>query len=131
MNQYYNGYYPYNYDYSSSYNPYYSYGYPASKPSGGLGSLFSKNRNGGMQQFGKNKVNFSGFLNNAQKTLGVINQAIPIFYQVRPIWQNAKTMFRVAGALTAVDAAAVGDEIVQNEKKEVTSSGDGQPTFFL
>ena len=39
---------------------------------------------------------FSGLLNGASKTLGVINQAIPIFYQVKPIINNAKTMYRVA-----------------------------------
>lgn len=40
--------------------------------------------------------NFSSFLDGTQKTLGVINQAIPIVYQVKPIFQNAKTMFRIA-----------------------------------
>ena len=37
------------------------------------------------------KVTFSGILNGASKTLGVINQAIPVFYQVKPIFNNAKT----------------------------------------
>jgi hypothetical protein len=40
--------------------------------------------------------NFSSFLDGTQKTLGVINQAIPIVYQVKPMFQNAKTMFRIA-----------------------------------
>lgn len=56
---------------------------------GGLRNLFA----------GTHKFNFSSFLGNAQKTLGIINQAIPIVYQVKPIWNNAKTMFRIAGAL--------------------------------
>jgi len=45
------------------------------------------------------KFNFSNFLNGASKTLNVVNQAIPIFYQVRPIINNAKTMFRIMGAV--------------------------------
>lgn len=45
------------------------------------------------------KFSFTGFLNGASKTLNVINQAIPIFYQVKPIINNAKTMFRIMGAV--------------------------------
>lgn len=45
------------------------------------------------------KFSFSGFLNGASKTLNVINQAIPVFYQVRPMFNNAKTMFRIMGAV--------------------------------
>lgn len=53
---------------------------------GGIGGLLSK-------------FSFSGFLNGASKTLNVVNQAIPIFYQVRPMINNAKTMFRIMGAV--------------------------------
>ncbi len=45
------------------------------------------------------KINWGNVLNNTQKTLGIINQAIPIVYQVRPLFNNAKTMFRIAGAI--------------------------------
>lgn len=40
--------------------------------------------------------NFGSFLDGTQKTLGVINQAIPIVYQVKPIFTNARTMFKIA-----------------------------------
>ena len=49
--------------------------------------------------------NFGNFLNSAGKTLNVINQAIPIFYQVKPIVNNAKTMFRVMGAVRDTDTS--------------------------
>lgn len=45
------------------------------------------------------KFSWSSFLTNANKTLGVVNQTIPLFYQVGPMWRNAKTMFRVFGEL--------------------------------
>ena len=45
------------------------------------------------------KFSFSSLLNGASKTLNVVNQAIPIFYQVKPIINNAKTMFRIVGAV--------------------------------
>lgn len=47
---------------------------------------------------GISKVNWSNLLTNTQKTLNVINQAIPVYYQVKPIYNNAKTMFKVMGA---------------------------------
>ena len=48
---------------------------------------------------GINKINWGTLLNNTQKTLNVINQAIPVYYQVKPIYNNAKTMFRLIGSM--------------------------------
>ena len=47
---------------------------------------------------GISKVNWGNLLNNTQKTLNVINQAIPVYYQMKPIYNNAKTMFRLIGS---------------------------------
>ncbi len=72
------------------------------------------------------KINWSNVLNNTQKTLNVINQAIPVYYQVKPIWGNAKTMFRMISALKN-DDESTPIENSQKTKKE-TSNG---PVFFL
>lgn len=48
-------------------------------------------------------LNFSEILNGTQKTLNVINQAIPIFYQIKPLWNNTKTIFRIANAVNKPD----------------------------
>lgn len=48
---------------------------------------------------GIKKINWSNILNNTQKTLNVINQAIPIIYQVKPLVTNARTLFRIADAV--------------------------------
>ena len=48
---------------------------------------------------GITKINWGNILNNTQKTLNVINQAIPVYYQMKPIYNNAKTMFRLIGSL--------------------------------
>lgn len=72
-------YYPYNYNYYNQKIP---------KP-----SLFR----------GLKKYNWNNFLNGTGKTLNVINQAIPIIYQVRPILNNAITMFRVMNAVRGSD----------------------------
>ncbi len=73
-------YYPYNYNYYNQKMP---------KP-----SLFR----------GLKKYNWNNFLNGTGKTLNVINQAIPIIYQVRPILNNAITMFRVMNAVRGSDS---------------------------
>lgn len=41
-------------------------------------------------------INWGGFITNASKTLGVINQAIPLVRQVGPMVNNMKSMLRVA-----------------------------------
>jgi len=91
---------------NSFFNPYmYQPYYQTSNLASGLGN-FSKVNNlanastaGGISKSLFSKFNFSNFLTGASKTLNVVNQAIPIFYQVKPIINNAKTMFRIMGAV--------------------------------
>lgn len=83
---------------------------------------------------GASKITFSSILNGASKTLGVINQAIPVAYQIKPIWNNAKTMFRVVKGLNSKDdqtnsTNSINQTINKNnsvQKKEQTNA----PTFF-
>lgn len=98
------------------------------------------------------KTNWSNILNGTGKTLNMINQVIPIVYQVRPIWNNAKTMFRIAGALkednketTSVEsnssttnystkkreATSTSTSSNENIYESKTFSNEGAPTFFL
>lgn len=63
----------------------------------------------------RRSINWNNILNNTQRTLGIINQAIPIVYQVRPLLTNARTLFRVASALNSND----DDEV--NEVREETN----------
>lgn len=123
------------------YNPYlYMASSPMVKASGGL---FSKGLPKG--------ASWSSFLTTAGKTLNVINQAIPVFYQVRPIIHNAKTMFRVLGAVKTSDKKQNNSTSIQTEstmnRSQVNSSEsrsintpvqdkapigeDNGPTFFL
>ena len=66
------------------------------------------------------RINWSSLLNNTQKTLNVINQAIPVYYQIKPIYNNAKTMLRMVNALKDDNK-----ETINNNK--TSSSG---PVFF-
>ncbi len=88
-------------------------------------SLFSGLRN----------LNFGEILNGAQKTLNVVNQAIPIFYQIRPLWNNTKTIFKIANAINDDDKKVVNNTAPKNEEKiQETKKSDvkyNEPVFFL
>lgn len=84
---------------------------------------------------GASKITFSGLLNGASKTLGVINQAIPVFYQVKPIWNNARTMFRVVKEINSKDDQSIvntsnntTNQVNKNSQKNIEENN--APTFF-
>jgi len=70
--------------------------------------------------------NFSDFLTSTGKTLNVINQAIPIFYQVKPIINNAKTMFKVAGAIRNSDRKAIQTNNINHSNSNNNSFDNNQ-----
>lgn len=92
--------------------------------------------------------NFNNFLTSTGKTLNVINQAIPIFYQVKPIFNNAKTMLRVVGAIRDDDTKKTNSNVNvetsntnkntlhnaisnNNQTFNATNPASNNPTFFL
>lgn len=120
------------------YNPYmYQPYYQAANMARGLGGVANASRVGSTltgsaaaNGIGKGllgKFSFSGFLNGASKTLNVVNQAIPIFYQVKPMINNAKTMFRVMGAIKSEDTPKTN---IQNTKKTTLSNSISNKTTY-
>ena len=85
--------------------------------------------------FVKNSISFlkslsrSSFLDGTSKTLGVINQAIPLVYRVKPLVNNAKTIFKISNILNGDSPSTSDDKPVQNEKKETISNSS--PIFYL
>ena len=81
------------------------------------------------------KINWGNLLSNTQKTLNVINQAIPVYYQVKPIYNNAKTMFKVMGAFkdngntNSVNTSNNSNyqSNIEEEKKDISTN---RPIFF-
>ena len=75
---------------------------------------------------------WSGFLDGTQKTLGVINQAIPIVYKVKPIFNNAKTMFKIADELrrpvTVEDTTNNTDSVTSTA---VQTEATNKPIFYI
>lgn len=122
---------------------------------GHSGGLFSKL--GGI--FGSVKsFNWSGLINNTSKTLGIVNQAIPLVRQVGPMVGNMRSMLRLASVFkdeTDNGIKNTSNNLVKNNisvsnnsniidsnsnvnnlKKEETlsvnnSSTDVSPTFFV
>ena len=66
-------------------------------------------------------IGLGTILSNTQKTLGIINQAIPIVYQVKPLINNMRTVFKIAGEMNKPD--------YKETAKEVLSEESGKPVF--
>ena len=81
-------------------------------------------------------INWNNILNNTQRTLGIINQAIPIVYQVKPLLSNARTLFRVASAINSNDEEERNEEIDNNNYSDNVSYEEAKkdsngPIFYL
>lgn len=89
-------------------------------------SFFSKLKSG---------VNWSNLLNNTSKTLNLINQAIPVYYQVRPIIKNCSTLFKIADIIKMDEKDEYKEEKISpntNQKKQKEDSKtSSELTFFL
>jgi len=84
-------------------------------------------------------LKFSSILNGTQKTLGIVNQALPLIKQAGPVINNAKTMFKVMNEFKKnepiVDNKIVktienAETKVQNKTIETPSYKTNGPVFF-
>lgn len=66
-------------------------------------------------------IKWGSILDGTSKTLGVINQAIPVVYQIKPIINNAKTMFKIANIINSP---------VENETKKEEKTNNS-PIFYI
>ena len=104
------------------YNNYYPY-------SSGYGfsgrSLFNSGRN--------LKFNWSNILNGTQRTLSLINEAIPVIYQIKPVFNNARKIFRIMSDVKEDDTPlkSVNVNTSQNNNTQEKVRRENSPTFFL
>lgn len=81
-------------------------------------------------------LNWRGFLANTKETLGIINQTIPIIYQVKPIISNARTMFRLSNAIRSDDSSS-NNNVNNNNSNSITVQNkntdiyDNKPVFYI
>ena len=92
-------------------NDYYSYIYPRNY------NLFSRFK----------RMNLSNILDGTQKTLSIINQAIPVIYQVKPLYQNMKTAFK----LVNVFKDETKEKTIKKENIRNNTYSSNGPTYFL
>lgn len=86
-------------------------------------SLFSKLKS----------LSFTEILNGTQKTLNIINQAIPIVYQVKPLIENTKTIFKIATAINNDNKIPIKESKEEIKKEPSTNKNIkyNEPTFFI
>ena len=110
------------------YNPYF-YTVPTNITNTGTGGILK-----GL--FGNSGFTFGGFLNGTQKILNIANQTIPLVKQVRPMFGNFKTIFRVMNEFKKVDkpvltANTSNENIIINETNYNNVQNEEGPTFFV
>ena len=74
-------------------------------------------------------ISWGSFLDGTSKTLGVINQAIPLVYQVKPLVNNAKTLFKISNIMNSDPSNIIDEGLKKNEKKETINNNN--PIFYL
>lgn len=82
----------------------------------------------------RSNINWSGIITNTGKTLDVINRAIPIVKQAGPMFNNMKTMFKLASAFKD-ESGTNQKEVKDSSKKEVSKEEEKnyneEPVFFI
>ena len=76
-------------------------------------------------------INWGNILSNTQKGLGIINQAIPLVHQVKPIINNAKTMFKIADALKDDKKISTSNQEEKKIEQHISSTNENKPIFFI
>lgn len=63
---------------------------------GGNNALGIASKGGLLSKLKGGNLSLSGILTNAQKTIGTVNQIIPLYNQIKPMVQNSKVLLNVA-----------------------------------
>ena len=121
-------------------------GYMPYSPYGALNIASNIPRNGGLlSKLGLKSINWGNLLTNTSKTLNVINQAIPVVKQVGPMFNNMKSMLKVASLFNDATSSnennnrnnnkinnTNNDENTKEDKNVVTSQiNNNSPNFFI
>lgn len=75
-------------------------------------------------------INWGSLLEGTQKTLGVINQAIPVVYQIKPIVNNARTLFKIAGSMKEDNISSLPKDTI-NEQQPKETQPKNTPIFYI
>ena len=70
-------------------------------------------------------MNIPGILDGTQKTLSVINQAIPVVYQIKPLVNNIGTIFKIKNIMNEPS------NTTPTKKQEISKQKNNSPIFFV
>ena len=79
---------------------------------------------------GFSNIKWGTVLNNTQKTLNVINQAIPVYYQIKPIFTNIKSFGKLMNAFNEENDNSHFNKI-ENQENITKKENKNSPTFFI
>lgn len=79
----------------------------------------------------KPKFDWGNFLSNTQKTIGIINQAIPVVYQLGPIYKNAKTLLRVFNEFNKINSSTNNSNVTNSANNTSNFTNNSAPNFFI
>lgn len=122
------------------------YNMPFVNPYNAVGVASALPRTGGLlSKLGLRNINFGNILTNTSKTLNVINQAIPVVKQVGPMFNNMKSILKVASLFNDATTPSnnnnnnnssnnkvnneTSDE--RNENTITNNSYSNSPNFFI
>lgn len=121
------------------------YNMPFTNPYNAMGIAQAIPKSGGLlSKLGLRNINFGNILTNTSKTLNVINQAIPVVKQVGPMFNNMKSMLKVASLFNDATTPTTNNNtnnnnnnttnIENNNTKENTTTNNSysnSPNFFI
>ena len=84
-------------------------------------------------------IKWGEVLTNTQKTLNVINQAIPVYYQIKPIYNNLRSFGKIMSAFNEPneETTTTNNNSVQinnnnqANSKDIEKENSNKPTFFI
>lgn len=79
-------------------------------------------------------VNWSGLLNGADRTLGLVNQTIPLVKEAKPMFSNMRSMIKLAKAFRKETIPQRNNTLQNNvieTKSQVTSRNNNTAKFFI
>ena len=77
------------------------------------------------------KINFSSILTNTQKTLNVVNQAIPLYHQVKPVVSNLRAIRKIGKEFTKINTSNTNKNINIIPQSNNNYTSVPNPTFFI
>lgn len=103
------------------------YNMPFVNPYNAVGAASALPRTGGLlSKLGLRNINFGNILTNTSKTLNVINQAIPIVKQVGPMFNNMKSILKVASLFNDATTPSNNNNNNNSSNNKVNNETSGE-----